>query len=140
VAIAGRAVLMLGEPGEGKSDFALRLIDRGAKLVADDQTELTRKGGKVVASAPKNIAGLLEVRGLGLFRMQALKKVPVHLVLQLARREWIERLPSPEPYDCLGVPLPRLRICPFELSAAIKVEMAVRALQDDTMTVGAFRE
>jgi serine kinase of HPr protein (carbohydrate metabolism regulator) len=140
VAIGHAGVLLMGEPGAGKSDLSVRLIDRGAKLVADDQVELLRKGAKVLASSPASIAGLIEVRGVGIFKMKAVRKVPVLLVLQLAKQEWIERLPYPEPYDCLGVPVSQLRICAFEPSAAIKVEMAVAALQDSSMTVGAFKE
>jgi serine kinase of HPr protein (carbohydrate metabolism regulator) len=133
-------VLLLGEPGAGKSDLALRLIDRGAKLVADDQVELTRKGDTIIASAPKSITGLIEVRGAGIFKMPIRKSVPVLLAVYLAKQEWIERLPYPSPYECLGTPIPELRICAFEPSAAIKVEMAAAALQDGSMTVGAFKE
>src|SRR5262249_17365812 len=55
-----QGVLLRGPSGAGKSDFALRLIEGGARLVADDQTELVRKGSKVIASAPTRIAGLIE--------------------------------------------------------------------------------
>ena len=131
-------MLLLGEPGAGKSDLALRLIDRGAKLVADDQVELSRKGREVLAASPKNIAGLIEVRGVGIFRMRAKKTAPVLLVVQL--EESVERLPHPESYECLGAHLPLLRLNPFEPSAVIKVEMAVNALQDGSLKVGAFKE
>jgi len=140
VAVGNKGVLLLGESGAGKSDLSLRLIDRGAKLVADDQVEMVRKGSAVTASSPQSIAGLIEVRGVGIFKMQALKNIPILLILQLAKREWIERLPYPEPYDCLGVQIPQLRVWAFEPSVAIKVEMAVAALQDGSMTVGALKE
>ncbi len=130
----------MGEPGAGKSDLCVRLIDRGAKLVADDQVELTRKGRKIILSSPKNIHGLIEVRGVGIFEVPAKKNVPLLLVVQLSQREWIERLPHPEPHDFLGVLIPQLRICPFEQSSTIKVEMAINALGDGSMTVGAFKE
>ncbi len=71
VAIEGEAVLLRGPSGSGKSDLALRLIDGGAQLVADDQTLLRRAGGRVLASAPPAIAGLLEVRGVGVVRVEA---------------------------------------------------------------------
>jgi serine kinase of HPr protein (carbohydrate metabolism regulator) len=140
VAIDAHGVLLLGEPRAGKSDLSLRLIDRGAKLVADDQVELMRKGRKILASSPENIRGLIEVRGVGIFKTPAKQNVPVLLIVQLSQQEWIERLPQPEPYECLGVHIAQMRVCAFEYSAAIKIEMAMAALQDDSMTVGAFKE
>ncbi len=130
----------MGESGAGKSDLALRLIDRGAQLVADDQVELARRDEGIIASPPDPIAGLIEVRGVGIFQMQPVTAIPVLLVVQLVKREWIERLPHPEPYDCLGEQIPQLRLSAFEHSAAIKVEMAIGTLQDGSMTVGAFKE
>jgi len=124
----------------GKSDLSLRLMDRGAKLVADDQVELARKGKKIVAAAPKAIAGLIEIRGVGIFKVKAKKNALLLLVVHLVKQEWIERLPYPEPYNCLGVLIPQLHICAFEPSAAIKVEKAVAALQDGSMMVGALKE
>ena len=72
VAIDGRAVLLRGPSGSGKSDLALRLIDAGARLVADDQSELSRRGDVLMVRAPATIAGLIEVRGLGILRLDAL--------------------------------------------------------------------
>jgi len=142
VAIDRQGVLLLGEPGMGKSDLALRLIDRGAQLVADDRVELACRDEQIFASVPSAIAGLIEVRGLGIFTLKGkdMPEAPVLLVVHLAKQEWIERLPHPEPYDCLGVQIPQLRLCAFEHSAAIKIEMAVAALQDGSMTVGALKE
>jgi len=140
VAVGSHGVLLMGESGAGKSDLALRLIDRGAKLVADDQVELTRKGNKVVANAPKRISGLLEVREVGLFKVRPKRNVRILLAVHLVGQEWIERLPYPQMYECLGVSIPRLHLSAFELSAAIKLEMAVAALQDNSMSVGALKE
>lgn len=140
VSVDGNGILLLGEPGAGKSDLSLRLIDRGAQLVADDQVELILHGKAIEAAAPESIAGLIEVRGVGIFRMEFAGRVPVLLVVQLAKLEWIERLPYPEPYECMGVQIPQLRLWAFEPAAAIKVEMAVAALQDGSMTVGALKE
>lgn len=140
VSVGGQGVLLMGEPGAGKSDLALRLIDRGARLVADDQVDLTLKSGTIVASSPTSITGLIEVRGVGIFEMPPAKNIPVLLVVQLVKREWIERLPYPEPYACMGKDIPQLRLWAFEHSAAIKVEMALVTLQDGSMTVGAFKE
>jgi HPr kinase/phosphorylase len=140
VALGSSGVLLLGESGMGKSDLALRLIDRGARLIADDQVELTRHGKYITANSPPSIYGLLEIRGLGIFHVKARKKAHLLLVAQLLNREWIERLPYPEPYECLGVTIPKLNISPFEVSAAIKIEMAVAALQNGSMMVGALKE
>jgi len=140
IAIGNKGVLLLGETGAGKSDLALRLIDRGAVLVADDQVKLTPKGKTIIATAPLRIQKLLEVRGIGIFKLKVKKSIKVELVVQLVEQEWIERLPYPEPYECLGKYIPQLRLCAFEASAAIKIEMALASLQDGSMTVGAFKE
>jgi len=69
VALDGRAVLISGPSGSGKSDLALRLLDRGFILVSDDQTIVRKDGGHLVAGAPPTIAGKLEVRGIGIVDM-----------------------------------------------------------------------
>jgi len=140
VAVGAKSVLLMGEPGGGKSDLALRLIDRGGKLVADDQVVLTRKGKEILTSCPDSIKGLIEIRGVGIFKTAHKQNVPLLLIVQLSHREWIERLPHPEPYDCLGISIPQMRVCAFEASTAIKIEMAMTSLQDGSMTVGAFKE
>ena len=83
VAIDGRAVLLRGASGSGKSDLGLRLIDAGGRLVADDQSELRRQGRMIIVRAPATIAGLIEVRGVGLFRVDALSEAPVALIADL---------------------------------------------------------
>jgi serine kinase of HPr protein (carbohydrate metabolism regulator) len=140
VAIGSQGVLLIGESGAGKSDLALRLMDRGAKLVADDQVELTINKKSVIARAPASIQGLIEIRGVGIFEIEAKKEAKVLMVVQLAKQEWIERLPYPEPYDCEGVHIPQIRLYAFEPSSVIKIEMAVAALQDGSMKVGALKE
>src|SRR4029453_3149013 len=92
VAIDGRAVLITGPSGAGKSDLALRLIDRGYTLVSDDQTIVRREGNRLLASAPPNIAGKLEIRGVGIVDMDTVKDVPIALLVQLTSE--IERLPD----------------------------------------------
>ena len=95
VAIDGRAVLIGGRSGHGKSDLALRLIDRGAALVSDDYTFVCRRiEGRVVASAPPTIIGKIEMRGVGLIEMETEQDVPVALCVDLD--ETPERLPEPE--------------------------------------------
>lgn len=128
VAIDGRAVLLRGPSGSGKSDLALRLIEAGARLVADDQSELSRRGGVLLVRAPATIAGLFEVRGLGILRFDALAEAPVGLIADLVAADRIERLPPRRAEAILGVAVPLIGIAPFEASAAAKLHLALRAL------------
>lgn len=126
VAISGQGVLIRGVPGSGKSDLALRLIDGGACLVADDQTRLERDGDKVTARPPETIAGLIEARGVGIIRLPHLAPVPLALVVDLVGDAGaIERLPEPSSAELLGVAVPRVDLAAFEASAAAKVRLAV---------------
>jgi serine kinase of HPr protein (carbohydrate metabolism regulator) len=133
VALAGRGLLLRGPSGGGKSDLALRLIDGGALLVSDDQTRLERQGETLLAAPPATIAGLLEVRGLGLVRLPYLTEVPLHLVVDLVPAAEVERLPEPDTVELLGLAVRRLRLAPFEASATAKVRLAVRASTRDIM-------
>lgn len=122
------AVLLRGPSGAGKSDLALRLIETGARLVADDRTALARTGGTVIAHAPASIAGLLEVRGLGIRRLsrgQLLARARVVLLVDLVPPAEIERLPEPAHEALLGVDLPVLKLTPFEASSCAKLRLAV---------------
>ena len=122
-----RAVLLRGPSGCGKSDLALRLIDAGACLVADDQTELSRRGDALFANAPATIAGLIEVRGLGIVRVEAAPAAPVALVVDLVPPDRVERLPEGRTETLLGIALPLIALAPFEASAAAKLRLALRA-------------
>jgi len=124
IAIDGRAVLITGPSGSGKSDLALRLLDRGFILVSDDQTLVRRDGGKLIASAPPQIAGKLEVRGLGIVDMETASDVPVALVVELTGQ--IERLPDDGgELVVLGVALPLVRVDAMTASAPSKVALAL---------------
>jgi len=121
-------MLLRGPSGAGKSDLALRLIETGARLVADDQTELARKGKAVIATCPARIAGLIEARGVGIVKLgrgQLMKRAPVALLVDLASPERIERLPQPARERLLGVDLPVLALAPFEASASAKLRLAL---------------
>ena len=126
VALAGRVVLLRGSPGSGKSDLALRLVDGGGMLVADDQTCLSRRGGELWATAPGPLKDLLEVRGLGIVRMPALAEAPVALVIDLVGEKDVERCPDPQAESVLGVELPRLQLNAASASAPAKVRLALR--------------
>ena len=128
VAIAGEAVLLRGPSGCGKSDLALRLIDGGARLVADDQTLLRRAGERLVASAPPAIAGLLEVRGVGIVKLDALAEAPLLFVAELGAAAAIERMPEPRFETLLGIRVPLIALAPFEASAPAKLRCVRRAL------------
>lgn len=126
VEVAGAGVLLLGGSGAGKSDLALRLIDAGARLVADDRTDLVRRDGEVYASAPANIAGAIEVRGLGIVSVPAVERAPVRLAIELVRPDQVERLPDARTRDYLGVTIPVVLLAPFEASSVAKVRLAAR--------------
>ena len=126
VAIEGRAVLLRGPSGSGKSDLALRLIDAGARLVADDQTELARVGDGIVVRPPATIVGLIEVRGIGILRLEPLMEAPLALLADLVQPETVERLPMPRFEPVLGLDLPLIALAPFEASAQAKLRLALR--------------
>ena len=121
VGFAGRGILLRGAPGSGKSDLALRLIAIGADLVADDQVDLVAGPDGLIARVPPTIAGLIEVRGLGIRRLPYREAMPLRLIVDLVPAEAVERLPEPgvEMFD--GIAIPHLSLDPFELSAPLKL-------------------
>ena len=125
VAFGGRGVLLRGPPGSGKSDLAIRAIEAGARLVADDRVTLVRRSVTIVASAPLSIRGMIELRGLGILRIDAEEETPVALVADLVASEGIERLPEPSRCEILGIELPLIRLAPFEASATAKLRLAL---------------
>lgn len=133
VALDGVAVLFRGVPGSGKSDLALRLIDEGATLIADDQTALWCRGDVLFAAPPPSIAGRLEARGLGIVGVPHATDVPVVAVFDLMPQAAIERLPEPRTVELLTCVLPLLQLDPTAASAAAKVRLAVRQLRGDKM-------
>lgn len=128
VSIRGDGVLLQGPSGRGKSDLALRLIDEGARLVADDQTEVTRDGNALALSAPPALAGLMEVRGLGILRVPHVASAPLRLIVELCEDAAIERLPLPRVRDVDGVAIPVIALDPFTASAPAKLRFALQAL------------
>lgn len=127
VALDGRAVLISGPSGSGKSDLALRLIDRGYTLVSDDQTIVRREGETLIASAPPTIAGKLEIRGVGIVDMETAADVPIALYVELTSE--IMRLPDDRrERPVLGVNLPLVSVDAQTASAASKVSLALDRL------------
>lgn len=133
VEIAGTGVLLRGQPGSGKSDLALRLVDRGARLVADDRVTIEAGPDGLIATAAPSIAGLIEVRGLGIARVTNVDRSHLGLVIDLATEDEIERLPEPGSCRILDVELPALRLEPFAASAAAKVRLAAQAVTQDIL-------
>ena len=127
VAKDGRAILISGRSGSGKSDLALRLLDRGFVLVSDDQTHLRIASGKLVASAPSTIRGKLEVRGIGIVEVEQVDDVAVCLVIELAAE--IDRMPDEgRERLILGATIPLVSIDAQAASAPAKVAMALDLL------------
>jgi HPr kinase/phosphorylase len=133
IAIDGGAILLRGPPGAGKSDLALRLIDGGACLVADDQTELRRAELRVWVSAPAALAGLIEVRGIGILRVDALIEAPLVMCVDLVLSDEIERLPQRRFANLLGLEIPLIAVSAFEASAAAKLRFAHRVFLDERL-------
>jgi serine kinase of HPr protein (carbohydrate metabolism regulator) len=128
VAFGDRGVLIRGESGAGKSDLALRLIDDGAQLVADDRIDIIYDGQQLTARAPAPLAGLIEVRGLGIVRLapeRLIVQVALVLVVDLVAPEAVDRLPAPAKVRILGQDLPQLALNPFTAAAPLKLRLAV---------------
>ena len=138
VAIRGYGALLHGPSGSGKSDLALRLIHLrhsslqvagqpvAVDLVADDQVIVASCGGRLRAGAPSTLAGLLEVRGLGILSFPYVHDCEIGLSVKLVHNDDVDRLPDPAPWmDVLGHRLPLIKIAPFEASAPLKVVLAI---------------
>lgn len=133
VAYAGRAALIRGPSGAGKSDLALRALalppfaPLGAPLMllADDHVLLEPRERRLIARCPPAIAGLIEVRGLGLVRLPFVAEAEAALVVDIVPPEAVERLPEPRHLELAGVRLPRLALAAFEASAPVKLALAL---------------
>ncbi len=128
----GHGLLILGKSGSGKSDLALRLIcEKGAVLVADDRTDLQIFENTLFASCAENLSGLLEVRGVGLIRLNTKEKTPVKLVIQLSKPEEIERMPSASFFNYENLKLPLLKLNAFEISAVHKIVVKLNCILEE---------
>lgn len=127
VAIDGRAVMLAGPSGSGKSDLALRLLDRGFVLVSDDRTIVGKDGDRLIASAPATIKGKLEIRGIGIVEMEVLDRAPVALMVELTSD--LIRLPDDSrTREILGVAVPLINVDAMTASAPSKVALALDRL------------
>ncbi len=125
-------MLLTGPSGSGKSDLLLRLLDRGFSLVADDRVDILDG----VASPPANLAGLLEVRGLGIVRLAHVAHARLVLVVGLGGA--VVRLPEPVRHPILQLPL--IAIEARHASAPAIVELALNsALARVDQVAGIFR-
>ncbi|MFV0295842.1 MAG: HPr kinase/phosphorylase [Hyphomicrobiaceae bacterium] len=142
VAIDGAAALIIGPSGSGKSDLALRCVSQPfhllgqtvtLSLVADDRVDLTRESDTLIARPPPSLAGLIEVRGIGITTLCYRAQAPVRLVVDISPDRALARLPDPQPVqDFLGITLPVLVVRPFEASAPAKLILALQVAARST--------
>ena len=127
VAIAGAGILIRGASGMGKSDLALRLIDRGAMLISDDRVEIVRSGADVLLGPPPRLAGKLEIRSLGICDCAYQSGVVLRLIVDLKRQP--ERFPlDRQIMILLGIAVPSCTLDAMESSAPIKAEWALQRI------------
>jgi hypothetical protein len=130
VAIDGQGLLLRGAPGSGKSDLALRLVDGGALLIADDLVRIERRGDGLwvgpAAGTPAVLRHKIEIRGLGIASLPGLEEAPLVLVADLVPGLVPERLPPAGFCDYLAVGLPLIALDSFAASAAAKLRLAVK--------------
>jgi HPr kinase/phosphorylase len=127
VELGETGVVLLGASGSGKSDLALRLIDAGACLVADDRLTIERRGDLLFGRPAPALAGLLEVRGFGIVKLPWCPESRLGLAVELLPDLPLPRLPEPDRYELLGLALPRLRLDPRAPSAGAKIRLALAA-------------
>jgi HPr kinase/phosphorylase len=132
VALGPNAAILEGPSGSGKSDLALRFIygtppDLAPALVSDDQVHVALKDGRLIANPPKQIAGLIEVRGVGIVSVPFRGEAELRLLVRLVDPPEVPRLPpSPAPVQTLfGIDLPVMLLTPFESSAHLKLRLAL---------------
>lgn len=127
VRFTGKGVLLLGPSTSGKSDLALRLIDAGAVLIADDQVRLDLDDGRLRAGPPARLEGLIELRGIGIMRVP-FEESPLHLAVDLQpSAAAVEQLPEPAVASWLGVDLPKIVLNAYIPSAVARIRMVLGA-------------
>lgn len=131
VSIHGEALIITGPSASGKSDLALRLIDRGAQLIADDNIVIMGDHNAPIVAQSEHHMHAIEIRGVGIIAMDCVNNIPLKIIIQLTDK--YEHIPSPLPLISFGhYVLPCLKISPFEISAPIKIEQALANLTSIT--------
>ncbi|MBE6445507.1 MAG: hypothetical protein E7019_05630 [Alphaproteobacteria bacterium] len=130
VVLKNKGVLIKGVSSSGKSDLCLRLIMRyGARLIADDRVDLTIEKNKVIASAPKILKGLLEVRGIGIIKLPVKQTAKIDLVINLTdEKEKIDRIPEIEYFEFNNIKIRQYSLCGKEDSCPDKILAAITLL------------
>jgi serine kinase of HPr protein (carbohydrate metabolism regulator) len=141
--VSDGAVLLLGDSSAGKSDVALRLIAAGAKLLADDQTVLYIEAGRVMADAPPTLEGGMEIRGLGIMRLEKAPASPVILAISLVAGEDVARMPEPAFITLpaalqADVKVPVISLNAHEASTPAKIAAAAAGIARGAFVAGAF--
>ena len=130
VDLNNNGIIIKGPPGSGKSDLALRLIDEGALLVADDRINLRVENNSLLAKAPKTIAGLLEVRELGIFTLKYCHESVIVLIVELILENKQVRLPKKTYAEIKGIRVPKIKLVSFNASASAKVRIALKEINN----------
>lgn len=134
VRFADAGILLCGPSGAGKSDLALRLIEAGGVLIADDYTHLHRNdAGRLIARCPPALAGRIEVRGIGIVPLPHCGEAEIHLGFDLMAHARVPRLPDPDWRSIAGGELPFWPLDPFAASAVMKVRLAVGLILGDKL-------
>ena len=134
VAISGSGVMICGKSGSGKSDLALRLMDRGAALISDDYVEIKRVKEQLLLSPPANLAGKLEMRSLGILECHCLSGIALKMVINLKDRP--DRFPlDKQIMNLLGINIPFCTLDTMENTAAIKAEWALQRILQDSASL-----
>jgi serine kinase of HPr protein (carbohydrate metabolism regulator) len=124
-----RGALIVGPSSAGKSDLALRALDAGFRLVADDRVLVWSSGGNVYGRAPPTLCGLIEARGHGVLAEPPLALAEIAIAADcIAPGAAVARMPEPERLMLAGIAVPRWRIDPFEASAPAKLSRALQHL------------
>ena len=123
VAIDGRALMIEGAPGTGKTSLLLALLDRGAQLIGDDGVTLRLQAGAIVAAPPPHTAGMIEVRNVGIIERPCIS-APLNLVIRLDRMA-PRHVEETATIAVMGTPIPFLTMFPFDAATAIRVEIAM---------------
>ena len=123
VTYCGFGVLIRGPSGSGKSDLALRLIDDGAGLIADDQVVIKAVGQELYLSPPDSLSGLIEVRGVGVIKIGYVRDIRLCLIIELDPSNDIQRIPTIEEELIKNIPVPVISMDAFESSVLAKIKI-----------------